>query len=102
MADQPFWGSLVHQLGVSPRPIPQKRLTADGLAQAITTALQDETMKRQAAGLGEKIRAEEGVARAVKSSAQPWSNPLAPGNRGIPTMTIMSRLIADPLCGPKP
>jgi sterol 3beta-glucosyltransferase len=64
--DQPFWGKLVHQLGVGPAPISHRRLTADGLAEAITTAVHDETMKRQAAELGEKIRAEDGIARAVE------------------------------------
>jgi sterol 3beta-glucosyltransferase len=67
MADQPFWGNLVHQLGVGPKPIPQKRLTADGLAEAIRATVQDEEMKRRAAELGEKIRAEDGVARAVEA-----------------------------------
>jgi sterol 3beta-glucosyltransferase len=66
MADQPFWGNLVYQLGVGPKPIPQKRLTEGGLAEAIRTAVQDETMKRRAAELGEQIRAEDGVARAVE------------------------------------
>lgn len=66
MADQPFWGELVYQRGAGPKPIPQSRLTANRLAEAITTAVQDETMKRQAVGLGQKIRAEDGVARAIE------------------------------------
>ncbi len=66
MADQPFWGKLIYQRGVGPLPIPQGRLTADGLAEAIMTAVHDETMIRRAAELGEKIRAEDGVARAVE------------------------------------
>jgi sterol 3beta-glucosyltransferase len=65
MADQPFWGRLVHQLGVGPRSIPQMQLTADGLAAAITTAVQDETMNHLAAELGRKITAEDGIARAA-------------------------------------
>ena len=66
MADQPFWGKLLYQLGAGTKPIPQRRLTAGGLAQAITTAVQDEMMKRRAVELGEKIRAEDGVAHAVE------------------------------------
>jgi sterol 3beta-glucosyltransferase len=65
MADQPFWGKLVYQRGVGPEPIPQNHLTADKLATAITTAVEDQTMKRRAAELGERIRAEDGIGRAV-------------------------------------
>jgi sterol 3beta-glucosyltransferase len=65
MADQPFWGRLVHQLGIGPKPIPQRRLAADGLAEAILAAVKDEKMKRHAAELGQKIGTEDGVARAV-------------------------------------
>jgi sterol 3beta-glucosyltransferase len=66
LADQPFWGKLVYQRGVGPKPIPQSRFTADALASAITSALQDQAVQRCAAELGEKIRAEDGVSRAVE------------------------------------
>ena len=36
------------------------------LADAITQAVTDESIKRQAAALGENIRAEDGVARVVE------------------------------------
>ena len=64
--DQPFWGQHVYQLGVGPKPIPQKQLTAEALARAIQTAVSDAGMAQRAAALGEKIRAEDGVARAVE------------------------------------
>jgi sterol 3beta-glucosyltransferase len=63
--DQPFWGHHVHKLGVGTEPIPQKRLTADGLASAIRTAVQDSAMRARASALGEKIRVEDGVGAAV-------------------------------------
>lgn len=63
--DQLFWGRRVHALGAGPEPVPQKRLTAEGLVAAIRSATEDEGMRRRAAELGEKIRAEDGVARAV-------------------------------------
>jgi len=66
MADQPFWGALVHQRGAGPKPIPQSRLTASRLAEAITAAVHDAAIQQHAADLGVKIRAEEGVARAVE------------------------------------
>jgi sterol 3beta-glucosyltransferase len=41
-------------------------LTAEKLADAINTALNNSDMKERAAALGEKIRAEDGVGRAVE------------------------------------
>ncbi len=64
--DQLFWGRRVHALGVGPEPVPQKRLTADGLVAAIHSITDDEGMRCRAAALGEKIQAEDGVARAVE------------------------------------
>ena len=64
-ADQPFWGQRVADLGVGPAPIPFKRLTADRLAQAIQIAVTDQAMRQRAAELGERIRAEDGIARAA-------------------------------------
>jgi hypothetical protein len=64
--DQPFWARRVQRLGVSPKPIPCSKLTAQKLAQAITQALSDERMKTRAAEVGEKIRAEDGVANAIR------------------------------------
>ncbi|MCJ7824637.1 MAG: hypothetical protein MUP44_07050 [Anaerolineales bacterium] len=65
-ADQPYWGWRIHALGVGPKPIMQKKVTAQNLANAITQAVTDKDMQRRAHLLGEKIRAEDGVARAVE------------------------------------
>jgi sterol 3beta-glucosyltransferase len=65
IADQPFWGHRVHELGVGPAPIPQKKLTVETLAAAIETAVTNKTMQTKAAELGEKIRGERGVETAV-------------------------------------
>lgn len=66
LGDQPFWGRIVYTLGVGPKPIPQYGLTADTLAEALMQAVNDDGMRQRAAQLGEKIRAEDGVARAVQ------------------------------------
>ncbi|MGZ3644212.1 MAG: glycosyltransferase, partial [Ktedonobacteraceae bacterium] len=65
-ADQPFWGQRVYELGVGPKPIARKRLTADNLAEALDRVLSDGDMRKKAAALGEHIREENGVAQAVK------------------------------------
>lgn len=64
--DQLLWAQRVADLGVGPTPISRPRLTAERLAQALSMALADSTMHSRAAALGEKIRAEDGVGRAVQ------------------------------------
>ena len=64
--DQPFWGRRVRDLGVGPSPIPQRRLTADGLAKAIQAAVDDPQIRSRADALGRAVRAEDGVATAVR------------------------------------
>lgn len=65
MADQPYWGRRVADLGVGPEPIPRPRLTAERLAEAMRRATSDEAMQRRAAELGRRIRAEEGREQAA-------------------------------------
>jgi len=65
-ADQPFWALCVHRAGAGPKPIPVKRLTAARLAHAIDAAIGEERITAGAAELGERVRAEDGVARAVE------------------------------------
>jgi UDP:flavonoid glycosyltransferase YjiC (YdhE family) len=64
--DQVAWADTVMKLGVGPRAPGINRLTAEKLANAIHTAVSDSAMRARAAALGEKIRAENGVARAVE------------------------------------
>lgn len=64
--DQPFWGQRVYELGVGPKPVPRRRLTVRSLAEAIRRAVSDAEMREKASALGERIRAEDGVARAVE------------------------------------
>lgn len=64
--DQPFWGSMVAKAGAGPPPIPYKEMTAQKLAEAITTALQPQTQTR-AKELGERIRQEKGTDLGAKS-----------------------------------
>jgi sterol 3beta-glucosyltransferase len=63
--DQSFWAQRVAELGVGPQPIPRKRLTAERLAQAVQEAVTNQAMRQRAADLGGRIRAEDGIARAV-------------------------------------
>ncbi|MBK8783721.1 MAG: glycosyltransferase family 1 protein [Anaerolineales bacterium] len=64
--DQYYWGKRVAELGVGPEPIARKKLSVERLAAALSTVLHDSGMREQAASLGAKISAEDGVARAVE------------------------------------
>lgn len=65
-ADQPFWAQRVYALGVGPRPVLRKHLTAARLADAIRIMVSDSAMRTQAALLGETLRAEDGVGNTVR------------------------------------
>jgi UDP:flavonoid glycosyltransferase YjiC (YdhE family) len=64
--DQFYWGKRIHTLGVGPEPIPQRKLSAARLAEALTIATTDSSMRQRAVTLGEKIRAEDGIRTALQ------------------------------------
>ncbi len=64
--DQPFWGWRVHELGVGPKWIPRKKLTAGKLAAAIHQAVSDSAMIRRAQELGHRVRAEDGIGTGIQ------------------------------------
>ncbi|MEH2289359.1 glycosyltransferase [Nostoc sp.] len=66
-ADQPVWGEKLTRLGVSPAPIPYKKLSQEALAEAIEVVLGNEVMKKKAQELGQKLRGEDGVTNAVEA-----------------------------------
>jgi UDP:flavonoid glycosyltransferase YjiC (YdhE family) len=64
-ADQPFWGKRVYDIGVGPKPILVKNLSAEKLTQAIAEAESD-SLRECAQLIGQKIGTEDGVGEAVK------------------------------------
>ncbi len=68
--DQPFWGQRVAELSVGSQPIPQKILNAGNLARAIEKVTNDEGMLWRADDLGKRIRAEDGIGRAIATIEQ--------------------------------
>jgi sterol 3beta-glucosyltransferase len=66
LLDQPFWAARLHQLGVAPAPLPQRDLTADGLAVAIRSCPMSRTIAaRPPTSLPARIRAEDGAAAVL-------------------------------------
>ena len=64
IGDQPYWGRRVSELGVGASPIRRHELSADSLTAMIADVV-DPVRKLRAIALGDRIRAEDGVARAV-------------------------------------
>lgn len=62
--DQPAWGRRIYELGVGPKSIPRKKLTAKKLADAIKAALSEDIRKR-AREIGNNMQKEDGVNKAV-------------------------------------
>jgi sterol 3beta-glucosyltransferase len=67
MGDQPFWGKRVEKLGVGVKTSSQKKLKTEELAVAIRTVTTNRDIQEKAAALGEKIKAEDGVANAIST-----------------------------------
>lgn len=65
LIDQPYWGERVYALGAGTKPIPQKQLTAEKLADAICEVTTSQTVRQNAETLGRKLCAEDGIANAI-------------------------------------
>ncbi len=65
VADQPNWARRIEALGVGPRAIPFRELTADLLANAIRQAASDTAMRQRASDIGRRIRSEDGLGTAI-------------------------------------
>ncbi|MGQ4389528.1 glycosyltransferase [Streptomyces sp. SAS_270] len=59
--DEGFWAARLVRLGVAPRALPLRRLTADTLTEALVRATTDPSYERRARSLAAGIRAEDGV-----------------------------------------
>ncbi len=66
LPDQAFWGWRLSALGVSPKAIPREELSYERLATVISDTIADVGMRERAAHLGRKVRAEDGIGRAVE------------------------------------
>ncbi|MDT9701751.1 glycosyltransferase [Streptomyces sp. P17] len=60
--DEGFWAERLVKLGVAPRRVPLRGLTADTLAPALDRAVRHAAHRKRAQALGERIRGEDGTA----------------------------------------
>ncbi|MBZ0284807.1 MAG: glycosyltransferase [Anaerolineae bacterium] len=66
LGDQFYWGARITALGVGPKPIPRKKLTAARLADAIQQAVSNGNMQAKAKALGQAVRTENGIKEAIR------------------------------------
>jgi UDP:flavonoid glycosyltransferase YjiC (YdhE family) len=64
-AEQRVWARRWHELGVALPPLDPAALTPERLAAALSVAAGEPGLRAAAAALGARLRAEDGVARAV-------------------------------------
>lgn len=64
-ADQPFWGSRVHEIGAGPSPIPVKKLAVENLTRAIAEG-SNPVIRQRAQAIGRELRREDGVGISVQ------------------------------------
>jgi sterol 3beta-glucosyltransferase len=64
VGDQPYWAARLHRLGVSPAPLPRKKVTATTVTERVRAASAPST-RAAAWALAEKINAERGVEQAI-------------------------------------
>jgi sterol 3beta-glucosyltransferase len=64
-ADQPFWATRMHKLGVGPAPLPARDLSVAALAERIA-ALDTPGYRSRAAAVGARVQAEDGVGMTVE------------------------------------
>ena len=98
MTDQFLWARRLHELGVAPPPIPRLELSAERLGEAIRLAASDVAMRGRAAALGERIRAEDGVGRAVELIGRELGAPHA----GAGATGRADRAVAPLAANPRP
>ena len=64
-ADQPYWGKRLSDLGVAPRHLYRRSLTAKRLAERIQQVLETPAMTTRVQVLGEQMETEDGLTAAV-------------------------------------
>ena len=66
LADQTYWGHTLRRLGVAPKPLYRRDMTAKRLAKRIDAVISSKSMMEKAKALGRKVDAEDGLTTAVK------------------------------------
>lgn len=72
--DQPYWGRRVHELGCGPVPVRLRKLTPEILAEALHDLTTYQPYADNAAALAQKLKKEDGPAKAIKHIERVMTN----------------------------
>ncbi len=64
--DQPFWGRQVYRIGAGPKPIPKQKLSAENLALAIQSSVEDKKMMKTVITIRNKMDLEDGTGYSIR------------------------------------
>ena len=64
-SDQPLWGSVLQRIGIAPKMLHRRSLTARKLGRAIQSVLKAPAMKEKTGRIGAMMQKEDGLATAV-------------------------------------
>ncbi|MCG9128540.1 glycosyltransferase family 1 protein [Candidatus Poribacteria bacterium] len=65
IADQFYWGKCLYKIGVAPKSLPRRNLSAQKLASRIQQVMNSSTMTEKAESLGTQMNSEDGLTNAV-------------------------------------
>jgi len=65
-SDQPLWGSILQRMGIAPKLLHRRSVTAKKLARVIKTVLDTPSMTEKAQRVGAIMQKEDGLARAIE------------------------------------
>ena len=65
-SDQPLWGSVLHRIGIAPKLLHRRSVTAKKLARTIRCVLNTPAMTEKAKAIGTIKQQENGLARAIE------------------------------------
>ena len=65
IADQFYWGKCLYKIGVAPKSLPRRNLTAKKLANRINQVMNTSAMKEKAESLGTQMNSEDGLTNAI-------------------------------------
>ena len=66
LGDQLFWAKRAAALGVGPEPVTYRKLTVEALTKRFRMVLENQEVRDRAKQVGETVRAEDGVDKAVQ------------------------------------
>jgi sterol 3beta-glucosyltransferase len=76
IGDQYFWGNLAHKKGLSPKPIPMRKLTKEKFMDSALQLMSNQQLHINASAIRQRIQAENGIERAVNEIEQHYTQHL--------------------------